>query len=213
MSLSTPDVLVRLMAASDARGRESAWAAFLEQYSGLVLHVARSRSRDHDAIMSCYEFVVDQLRRDDHARLRRYVSDGHGKFTTWLLVVVRRLCVDHHRQLYGRLQAANGDRHTERRLLIDLVGDTVGLELLVDPESSDDTVLRDERSALLSRALEQLTPSDRLILRLRFDDGLSVPEIARMLKAASPFVMYRRLDHTLAMLRRALEARGVHSAS
>jgi len=213
VSLSTPDVLVRLLAAPDARGRESAWAAFLEQYSGLILHVARSRNRDHDAIMSCYEFVVDQCRRDDHARLRRYVSDGHGKFATWLLVVVRRLCVDHHRQRYGRLQGTNGERHTERRLLTDLVGDAVGLELLADPESSDDGVLRDERSALLSRALERLTPSDRLILRLRFDDELSVPEIARLLKAPSPFVMYRRLDHTLATLRRALEAHGVHSAS
>ena len=213
MSLSTPDVLVRLMTAPDGRGRESAWAAFLEQYSGLILHVARSRSRDHDAVMSAYEFVVDQLRCDDHARLRRYVADGHGKFTTWLLVVVRRLCVDHHRQRYGRLQAADGDRHMERRLLTDLVGDVVGLELLADPDSPDDMLLRDERSALLSRALERLTPSDRLILRLRFDDGLSVPEIARLLKAPSPFVMYRRLDHTLATLRRVLEAYGVRSAS
>jgi RNA polymerase sigma factor (sigma-70 family) len=213
VSLSTPDVLVRLVTAADARGRQSAWAAFLEQYSGLILHVARSRSRDHDEIMSCYEFVVDQLSREDHARLRRYASDGHGKFTTWLLVVVRRLCVDHHRQRYGRSQTANGERHSERRRLTDLVGDAVGLDLLADPDSADDVLLRDERSTLLSRALERLTPSDRLILRLRFDDELSVPEIARLLKAPSPFVMYRRIDSTLGMLRRALEARGIRSAS
>jgi RNA polymerase sigma factor (sigma-70 family) len=213
VSLSTPDVLVRLLAAPEGRGREGAWAAFLEQYSGLILHVARSRSHDHDGIMSHYEFVVDQLRRDDHARLRRYVSNGHGKFATWLLVVVRRLCVDHHRQRYGRLQTGNGDRHAERRLLTDLVGDAVGLEVLADPVSTDDSLLRGERSALLARALARLTPSDRLILRLRFDDELSVPEIARLLKAPSPFVMYRRIEHTLASLRRTLEADGVHSSS
>ena len=213
MSLSTPDALVRLLDARDPGARQPAWEAFLRDYSGLILHVARSRSDDHDAVMNCYEFVVDKLSQDDFARLRRYVADGHGKFTTWLLVVVRRLCVDHHRHCYGRAQTGNGDRHVERRRLTDLVGDSVGLDVVASDEPTDQLLLNNERDALLGRALERLTPTDRLILRMRFDDDLSVPEIARLLGASSPFAMYRRLQNTLATVRRELERAGVQAAS
>jgi RNA polymerase sigma factor (sigma-70 family) len=213
VSISKPDVLIRLLEAQDERDRQLAWAAFLEQYSGLLLHIARSRNREHDAVMNCYAFIIDHLRRDDSARLRRYVSDGRGKFSTWLTVVVRRMCVDYHRQRYGRLQTDNKDRHEQRRVLIDLVGNAVALELIPDPEAPDVALLNAETSALLARELEALTPADRLILRLRFEDDLSVPEIARLLGAASPFAMYRRLQHTLAMLRRSLERAGVVSSS
>jgi RNA polymerase sigma factor (sigma-70 family) len=213
VSLSTPDVLVRLLDARDARAEQLAWSAFLDQYSGLILYVARSRSRDHDVIMNAYEFVVDQLRRDDHARLRRYIANGHGKFSTWLMVVVRRLCVDHHRQCYGRQQTGNGDGHAQRRLLTDLIGDEVGLEMLAAADVTDAALLCEERFGLLRRAIEGLTPSDRVILRMRFEDGMSVPEIARVLGERSAFVLYRRLEHTLTLLRRALESVGVQSAS
>ena len=213
MSFSPPAALHELLDARDEPARAVAWSAFLREYSGLILHVARSRNRDHDALMNCYEFVVDQLQRREHARLRRYISDGRGKFTTWLLVVVRRLCVDYHRQRYGRLRTDNEDRHEQRRLLTDLVGDHVSVEQVPDSDSPDAALLRAERSALLAYALARLTPSDRLILRLRFEDDMSVPEIARVLGVASPFVMYRRLQHTLGLLRRTLERAGVERAS
>lgn len=213
MSFSPPAALRELLDARDGPDREVAWAAFVSEYSGLILHVARSRHRDHDAVMNCYEFVLDHLRRGDHARLRRYVGDGRGKFTTWLLVVVRRLSVDFYRQQYGRLQTDNEERHAQRRLLVDLVSDEVLLESVADPESADATVLQAETMTLLAQALDELTPSDRLMLRLRFDDDMSVPEIARWLGAASPFVMYRRLQHTLGLLRRALERAGVERVS
>lgn len=54
--------------------------------------------------MDRYAHVLDKLQVDDFRRLRTFVADGRGKFTTWLTVVVRRICLDHHRQRYGRVR-------------------------------------------------------------------------------------------------------------
>jgi hypothetical protein len=64
--------------------------------------VASSLGGDQDAVMDRYTDVLEQLRRNDCQRLRGYASDRRSKFTTWLVVVARRLCLDQHRQRYGR---------------------------------------------------------------------------------------------------------------
>ena len=68
-------------------------------------------------------------------------------------------------------------------------------------------------SAVLDCALAQLDVTERLILRLRFEDAVSVPEIARLLGIDSPFKVYRQLDKVLMTVRRHLEAAGIHDAS
>jgi RNA polymerase sigma factor (sigma-70 family) len=60
----------------------------------------------------------------------------------------------------------------------------------------------------LGAALEVLTPQERLILRLRFDEGFKVGEIARVLHVPEK-PLFRRLERLLARLRSVLEARGV----
>lgn len=59
----------------------------------------------------------------------------------------------------------------------------------------------------LDEAIESLPAQDRLMLRMRFEDGFTVVEIARVLRLeAKP--LYRRIERILATLRTALESRG-----
>lgn len=60
----------------------------------------------------------------------------------------------------------------------------------------------------LTRAIERLPSEDRLILRMRFWNGMSVADIARGLGLPQK-PLYRRIDHVLAQLRRYLEAAGI----
>lgn len=62
--------------------------------------------------------------------------------------------------------------------------------------------------AALTAALSQLGDEDRLLLRMRFEDGLQIAEISRMLCTAQK-PLYRRLERVMLLLRRELEARGV----
>jgi len=96
--------LSTLLDAANPAAREAAWTRFVETHNRLLLHVARSVDRDHDAAMDAYAHVLEQFRGDDFRRLRAYASDGRSKFTTWLVVVTRRVCLDHVRQRYGRAQ-------------------------------------------------------------------------------------------------------------
>ena len=211
---SPPGVLLDLLVAPDAAGDERAWSAFLDEYSGLLLHVARALGGDEDAVMDRYVYVVEALRRDDYRRLRTFVSDGRGQFATWLVIVVRRLCLDEYRHRFGRPQgqgAAASARWTQRRSLARLVAARLELDDVADDpaRSPDATVQSTELRTSLDHALARLDAGDRLLLRLRFEEGLSVPEIARALGQGSPFPLYRRIDKLLLRLRSALLAVGV----
>jgi RNA polymerase sigma factor (sigma-70 family) len=217
---SPPAVLVSLLTVSSGTAdSERAWAAFAEEYSTLLLHVARRLGGGDDAAMDRYAFMLDALRRDDYRRLRQYASDGRGKFTTWLMVVARRLCLDEYRRRYGRPQgddtsSTTTDAWAERRRLINLVGEELGAaEVAGSADAVPDVALqRSELAALLEAALARLDTPDRLLLRLRFIDDLSVPQIARLLGEGSAFYYYRRLEKILARLRESLQAAGVENS-
>lgn len=215
--LSVPPHLRRLLETAHARDRERAWKEFIEDHSRLVLHAVWSVAKDHDDAMDAYAYVLEQLRADDFARLRTYVADGRSKFTTWLVVVARRLALDHVRRVYGRVRDVQTDsaraEQLVRRRLRDLSGDDIELGTIAATSSDADEMIRiAELHASLDMAIETLAPADRLLLALRFDDGLSAQQIARILHFTTPFHVYHRIDAVTATLRRILGARGIESA-
>jgi RNA polymerase sigma factor (sigma-70 family) len=169
--------------------------------------------------MDRYAYALERLQERDFHRLRAYRPDGRTKFTTWLLVVFRRLCLDHYRQRYGRSpsrergQSATGD-HVLRRQLAD------GLTGRVDPEQvetpgrqSPDAELTDRhRAERLTAAMSALPPADRLLLKFRFEDDLSANAIAKAMGFPTAFHVYRRLNVLLRSLRRTLRAGGVEGS-
>jgi RNA polymerase sigma factor (sigma-70 family) len=194
--------------------RDEAWTAFVDGNSKLILYVARSLGGDHDDVMDRYAFVLGQLRRDDFHRLRAYGDDGRGKFTTWLVVVVRRLCLDHRREKYGRVRGDEEnaeDGHRMRARLVDLISDDSALTELVNPSGTgpEEHLRAAQLDDVLKSAVAALETDDRLLLRFRFEDDLSAGEIARLMSCRSPFDVYRRLRRVLGSLRTALLSRGV----
>ena len=217
MADDLPPELSAVLLAPDQESRENAWEQFVRIHSRLLLYAARSLGRDYDGAMDRYTFVLERLRAEDFHRLRTYASDGRTRFTTWLLVVTRRLCLDHYRQRYGRPSSnpaedtlSSRDR-TARRRLADSIGEPIDPALLDDPNSPG-AELELESSQVqshLNAALVALGPRDRLLLKLRFEDDLSAREIAGVMEFATPFHVYRRLNGLLAGLRAALHKSGV----
>lgn len=189
--------------------RDRAWDAFVTKHSALLIRVARVVTHDHDAAMDAYTFILGQLRDDNGRRLSAYTPTEGCTFETWLAVVARRLCLDHHRHKYGRARgddAKSLDAQRERRRLVDLV--SVELDLRPELASSDpapDAALHSaEVLGALRSVLSDLPPRDQLLLRYRFDDELSAMQIRRVMKFRSVFHVYRRVNALLALCRAAL---------
>jgi RNA polymerase sigma factor (sigma-70 family) len=213
----TPQELQGLLHGTDAADRDAAWGSLVQSYTNLLLYAVRSVIPEHDAAMDAYAYVLERLREDDYRRLRSYVSDGRSMFGTWLVVVTRRLCVDHHRQRYGRSPrgerdaASAKDQRLARRRLLHLTGSPIEVADLADAgRASAEVQLRTaELYSALDAAVADLAPADRVLLKLRFEDSLSAQEIASALGLPTPFHVYRRLNAVYADLRRRLNARGV----
>ena len=214
-----PPELARLLAAADESARDASWTQFLDAYSRLLLFVARRNTPDYDAAMDAYAFVLEKLREHEFRRLRGYAAGGRGKFTTWLVVVSRRLCLDFHRHRYGRMPDAEeatglAEAHAARRRLVELAlpDSDVALAAHASNDDPEGTLRRGELEHALDVAVTELVASDRLLLALRFHDDLSGAEIASLLGFPSPFHVYRRLNRVLLVLRERLAQLGVRSA-
>jgi RNA polymerase sigma factor (sigma-70 family) len=215
--VTEPRALSRLLDAGECVEREDAWAEFVAAYSGILLHTCRKVAKDRDAAMDGYAYVLQALHEDSCRRLRAYTPDGRTQFTTWLVVVARRLLVDHYRRRYGRARSDDQTRradHAARRRLEELVAGEIDPDLLTasTTHGADLGLRRRELTETLRTALDELDPSDRLLLALRFDDERPVREIATLLQLPSVFHVYRRLGIVLTALRRALVRRGVEGS-
>lgn len=201
----------RFLSIPDRVQREEEWERLIERYSRLLISVARSLGGGHDAAMDRYTYVLERLRDDDFARLRAFAPDGPSRFSTWLVVTARRLCVDHHRSLFGRASNGNGDADAVRRLRRRLMlneGEDVDIEIIPDDRASspEERLDRDARTRLIRSLLGALSARDQLLLQLRFHHGLSAAEIAQVMQLPTPFHVYRRLQTLLAQLKRSLRA-------
>jgi RNA polymerase sigma factor (sigma-70 family) len=216
MAVAAPIVLGELLHASDSVAREAAWEELISRHTRLLLAVARSFRGGHDDAMERYAYILGKLRESEFRRLRTFDAEAGASFPTWLAVAARRLCLDHHRSLYGRQRPALTTRRSEslrtlRRSLVDSLGTEIDADLLPDSGilGADAQAVLTERNALLADEVARLNPRERFLLALRFQDGLSASRMAGIIGQPTAFHVYRQLNGVLARLRAALTARGL----
>ena len=219
MAESFSPELARLLAAPDDMSRERAWAEFVGTFSRLILHAARSATSSYDEGMEAYTAALDGLRADDMRKLRNYSVDPRSRFSTWLVVVVRRIAIDKQRERFGKISLREknsgvvSDERAARARLARLAAASIDLESLPDSHGMppDETVQREDLHASLESAMAELDERDQLLLTLRFVDDLPARRIAELQGWEDQMLVYRRINHVLAQLRRKLQARGVDS--
>jgi RNA polymerase sigma factor (sigma-70 family) len=162
--------LVRLAASGD----EGAFCELInrfDRYIRSVVHRYASRAVDQEDLRS--EIVAKLLVREKHA-LRSWKPTA--SFASYLSTIAARHCMDWLRRR-GRLPCAhltNGNNSSPDVLLEEIV--CAGEQ--ADPHHCIEVFQRHE---MVSRAFDELSSSDRLVLYLRFDQELNGVEIARLL--------------------------------
>jgi RNA polymerase sigma factor (sigma-70 family) len=218
MAGDVPPEVAAILDGADPAARDGAWSRFLRQYHRLFLKAAGAAG-DYDTRMDRYRYVVEQLAAEDFRRLRAYRPRSGASFAAWLSVVARRLCVDFERTRFGR-----SDRHQPgalaeeerlgRRRLATLAGSHPDPARLADGRAGPERLVREaELHQRVVAALETLAPRERLLVRLRFEDGLSVRQIAAVMGYPTVFHVYRALRPVLARLKERLVEQGVTDGS
>jgi RNA polymerase sigma factor (sigma-70 family) len=120
-------------------------------------------------------------------------------------VISRPALEDIGRQLPVRVRP----RLVSEEALSDMPSPSAGADVAVERESQAGRA-RDVRAAL-SSALGSLPPQDALIIRLIFEDGFTVAQVASAIHLEQK-ALYRRRDQLLRTLRSRLQAAGITAA-
>ncbi|MBI3857794.1 MAG: RNA polymerase sigma factor [Planctomycetes bacterium] len=179
LSPDESDLLARCL-----EGAPKAWEEFLARYRGVLERAARATllrvigAVPEDDLEAVVEAALLAIVKDKYAALRSFA--GRSSLAGYLQVITARIALNHLR----------GERRKGwlRFRPLESVSDAP-VPKPAAPESP-------ERLAALQRALEELPPRDRLILKLFHLDGAGYKEIASLLglslNAVSPALIRAR---------------------
>ncbi len=141
-------------------GKPRAFGRLYERYKSMVYELAYRMTRNHEE--------AEDVLQDTFLRAMRALStyDTQYKFSTWILTIASRLCVDRWR----------ASRH--RELSLDADSGEVGLQLPHPGERPDEHTFRREVAALVEDGLQRVPEDYRVMLILRHRLELSYEEIA-----------------------------------
>jgi len=164
------------------RGEPDAFRSLFEAYKNRVYSIALRFSGDEAAAMD--------IAQDTFVKLFSGIHDfrGDSAFETWVYRVVVNCCLDRRRKLGSLVPLAD--------------------ELIATLRESGDMLaelLRNEMAERIRSAVEKLSPDMRMVVVMRYTEGMSYDQIADVL-GCSPGTVASRLNRA----HKALERRLTH---
>ncbi len=151
------------------RGDDDAFRLLFETHQHRVYSIALRYSGDHAAAMD--------IAQDTFLKLLSALQNfqGNASFDSWLYRIVVNSCLDHKRR--------------GRRLIPFLDG---LLDAVAAPaESALNRLMRDEREQTVQEIVARLPPDQRIVVVLRYTEGLSYDQIAEIAGCSSGTVASR----------------------
>jgi RNA polymerase sigma-70 factor (ECF subfamily) len=172
----------RELVAGCRRGEREAFRALFEAYKDRVFSIALRFSGDPATAMD--------IAQDTFVKLFSRIGDfrGESSFETWMYRMVVNSCLDHRRRSWR---------------LLPLVDEVAGR--LRESRDSLVELMRTEMGERVQSAVERLSPDLRMVVVLRYTEGLAYEEIAAVL-GCSPGTVASRLNRA----HKALERRLAH---
>jgi len=176
------------LAALDRGRLEEALAVLMRAYGDAVYRLCRQMMGDEDLAQEVHQMTFVQA----YESLPRFAR--RSSLRTWLFGIARHRCLD-------LLKTA---RRRNRRF--GPIEET--LEPPAPEGSAEDRLAERSVSRALGDCLRGLAPRVRATVLLRFQQGLSYPEIARLSDEKAPALQVR-VARALPLLRRCLEEKGM----
>jgi RNA polymerase sigma-70 factor (ECF subfamily) len=178
---SSPDVATEQELVEQAkRGDTSAFAELVNRYERNIYRLARHITQNEDDA----EDVLQETFLKAFANLDQF--QGHSKFYTWLV----RIAVN---ESLMKLRRRKADRSVSLDEPVETGEDSMPREIAAWEENPEQKYGRAEMNAILSRAIDSLSPGFRTVFLLRDVEGFSTEETASALKLSIPAVKSRLL--------------------
>ncbi|MBN2399210.1 MAG: RNA polymerase sigma factor [Candidatus Aminicenantes bacterium] len=184
-------------------GDEAGWQKFILKYANYIFGAIGKYCEDQDEKMAVFLQVLEKLREDRFARLRRF--EGNAKISTWLTVVARRLAIDFLRAKYGR------DFRLKKIRVVSYDAVPAFLKHVATaatPEhemaGAEQRQAREKLEQELQRALACLSARESTAIQLVYFKGLKIKEAGKLLQQSS---MYKFLARALEKVRNEMESR------
>jgi RNA polymerase sigma-70 factor (ECF subfamily) len=152
-------------------GNRVAFEELVRQYDRAVLRLALHMTRSEQDAQDIYQ----------EAFLKAYRNLGSFRFEcsfyTWVYRIVSNLCLDHLRKRQVRKEDSPivVDSDGAERSVLDLVADN---RAGADPERD---LMRRELGAYIAKAIEKLTPRERMVFELKHYHGLKLKTVGEIL--------------------------------
>ena len=153
------------------RGNQAAFEELVRQYDGPVLRLAYHMTRSEQDAQDIYQ----------EAFLKAYRNIVNFRFEcsfyTWIYRIVTNLCLDHLRKRQVRKEDSGvvTDSDGESFDMLDQVAD-------VRPGASPERdLMRRELGSRIAKALEKLTPRERMVFEMKHYQGLKLRTIGEIL--------------------------------
>jgi len=182
----TPDADELELIKRAKRGDRQAFGQLVERYQRRVVGVALAISHNQDDAV--------ELAQETFVRAFENLSkfESRSSFSTWLYRIAHNLTIDFRRREGRHVVLRGEDAESEIDRLPSQLGDSYG------------ALRRNELSARIREALDQLTPEHRAVVLLREVEGLSYDEISDSLQIPRGTVM-SRLHYARSRLRAMLK--------
>jgi len=156
-------------------GDSEALHALVERYSPRIYRFGMKMCRDEE---DARDVVQDTL-----LAVTKNVKDfrGQSSLSTWLYTIARSFCIKRRRKNVGEPKVLES--------LHDLRAE--GTPALVDHRAPDERAAQSELDRALEEAIDGLDPMYREVLVLRDVEGLTAPEVARVLELSVEAVKSR----------------------
>ena len=149
----------------------------------------------------CFVYVLDKIMEKDYSRIKAF--QGRSTFKTYLVSITVRLAIDFYNHRYGKVSKKSDPEQPspkKNHLKIVSIDDQQNLS---DEKRPDEIVINREIKDVKTRFeeivqyhLSGLSPEDRLLFKMKYEDNFKVSEIAELLNLNQKKT-YKRIEKIL----------------
>jgi RNA polymerase sigma-70 factor, ECF subfamily len=160
----------RSLILSAKEGNVGAFEQLVQKYDRKVFSIASLYVQSAEDAKDIYQEVFVRVFKG----LQKF--EFRSEFSTWLYRITTNVCLTHRAKSKKHSHASLDEGHDEDEGHGSRLGDTV-----VDEQTTDQAMVNAEISENVKRAMETLSPRQKLVFTLRHYEGHKLKEIAAMM--------------------------------